>query len=52
MAYAKGKKQISIPLDNEIYERIKLLADNDRRSISSYLKLVIENHIKDIDNKK
>ena len=45
------KDKVSITLDYEVIERIKALSEQDERSFSQYINLVLKNHIKDIDSK-
>lgn len=40
------KSKVSITLDNDIIEKIKELAENDDRSFSQYINLVLKRHIK------
>lgn len=46
------KEKISITIDNDILGKIKLEAENDDRSLSQYINIVLKQHIKDIENKK
>lgn len=39
------KTKISITLDDLIYEKIKELAEYDDRSVSSYINLVLREHL-------
>ena len=43
------KVKISITLDEDIIEKIKTLAENDDRSLSQYINLVLRNHVNAID---
>lgn len=43
------KEKISITIDGDIVEEIKRLAEEDDRSFSQYINMVLKNHIK---NKK
>lgn len=43
------KKTISISLDDPILERIKKLAEYQDRSISSYINLVLRDHLARLD---
>ena len=40
------KEKISITIDNDILEKIKLLAENDDRSLSQYINLALKEHLK------
>ncbi len=39
------KKSISITLDGPILERIQVLAEEEDRSVSSYITLVLKEHL-------
>lgn len=43
------KKKISITLDEDIIEKLKVLAENDDRSLSQYINMVLKSHLKDIE---
>ena len=43
------KNKVSIPLDADIIDRIKELAEEDDRSFSQYINLVLREHIKNLD---
>lgn len=43
------KVKISITLDEDIIEKVKTLAENDDRSLSQYINLVLRNHVNAID---
>lgn len=45
------KNKISLNLDNEIVNKIKILAEKDGRSFSQYVNIILKNHIYDIKNK-
>lgn len=40
------KEKISITIDNDLLERIREEAENDDRSLSQYINLILKNHIK------
>ena len=40
------KEKVSITLDAEIIEQIKELADNDDRSFSQYVNIILRDHLK------
>ncbi|MCL1880871.1 MAG: ribbon-helix-helix protein, CopG family [Oscillospiraceae bacterium] len=40
------KSKISITLDSDIIEEIKLLAEEDDRSLSQYINIVIKDYLK------
>lgn len=43
------KDKISITIDSDILERIKNEAENDDRSLSQYINLVLKHHIQNLD---
>lgn len=45
------KEKISITIDWDVLEAIKKLAENDDRSLSQYINIVLKNHVKQADNK-
>ena len=45
------KEKISITIDSDILEQIKILAENDDRSLSQYINLVLKQHVKEIEDK-
>ncbi len=40
------KNKVSITLDTEVIERIKKLAENDDRSFSQYINLILKEYLK------
>lgn len=42
------KTKVSITLDNELVDKIKELAENDDRSFSQYINLVLKEHLNHI----
>lgn len=44
------KNKVSITLDADIIDKIKELAEEDDRSFSQYINLVLREHIKNLDN--
>ena len=44
------KNKVSITLDADIIDKIKELAEEDDRSFSQYINLVLREHIKSLDN--
>lgn len=40
------KHKISITIDEDILEKIKILADNNDRSLSQYINLILKEHLK------
>ena len=43
------KKKVSITLDEDIIEKIKLLADENDRSLSQYINLVLKEHLRRLE---
>lgn len=43
------KNKVSITLDADIIDRVKELAEEDDRSFSQYINLVLREHIKNLD---
>ena len=43
------KAKVGITLDEDIVEKIKLLAEEDDRSFSQYINLLLKNHIEKIE---
>ncbi|MCI8319232.1 MAG: toxin-antitoxin system protein [Lachnospiraceae bacterium] len=43
---AQLKMKVSITLDSDIIEKIKLFAKDDDRSFSQYINLILKEHIK------
>lgn len=46
------KQKVSVSLDEDVIGEIKELADNDDRSFSQYINLVLKEHITKIKSKK
>ena len=46
------KEKISITIDNDILAKLKEKAEYDDRSLSQYINLVLNQHIKDLENEK
>lgn len=45
------KEKISITIDSDILEKIKTKAEEDDRSLSQYINLVLKQHIANLENK-
>jgi len=43
------KTKVSITLDDPILERIKILAERQDRSLSSYINLVLRAHLEELE---
>ena len=46
------KEKISITIDSDILERVKTEAEEDDRSLSQYINMVLKQHIRNMDDKK
>lgn len=44
------KSKVSITLDTDIIEQVKELAENDDRSFSQYINMVLRNWLKSIED--
>lgn len=44
------KNRVSLTLDEDIIEKIKQLAENDDRSFSQYVNMVLKEHLSKIDS--
>ena len=42
------KAKVSITIDNNIVEVLKILAEEDDRSLSQYINLILKRYLKDI----
>lgn len=43
------KEKISITIDADVLEKIRVCAENDDRSLSQYINLVLKEHLKKAD---
>ena len=43
------KQKISITIDEDILKRIKILAENDDRSLSQYINLILKEYLSEYD---
>lgn len=46
------KVKVSITLDEEIVKKLRVLAEEDDRQLSSYINLVLRNHIRSLEQPK
>lgn len=46
------KTKISITLDNPVLAKVKYLAELEDRSLSSYINLVLREHLREIEEKE
>lgn len=44
------KQKISITIDEDILEKIKILAEDNDRSLSQYINLILKEHLKKNNN--
>ncbi len=42
------KEKISITIDSDILEELRITAENDDRSLSPYINMVLKEHVKSI----
>jgi len=45
------KEKISITIDSDILEKLRIEAENDDRSLSQYINLILKKHISENNNK-
>ena len=43
------KEKISITIDSDVLEKVRNKAENDDRSLSQYINLILKEHIKDLE---
>ena len=46
------KQKVSITLDEDVIKKVKILAENQDRSFSQYINLVLKKYIASTENKK
>jgi len=46
------KKKVSITIDEEVDENIRILADKNSRSFSQYINLVLKRHVEHMKKKE
>lgn len=46
------KEKISITIDEDLLKELRKKAENDDRSLSQYINVVLKEHIKNIENKE
>lgn len=46
------KEKVSITLDEDVVEKIRILAEEDERSFSQYINKVLKDHLKNNANKQ
>ena len=42
------KKKISITMDEDLYEQLKVLAEEDGRNVSNYINLTMRRHVRSL----
>lgn len=45
------KQSITVTLDEDIITRVKAIAEEDDRSFSQYVNLILRDYLKELDNK-
>lgn len=45
------KERISITIDNDLVQKLRILAENDDRSFSQYINLVLKRHVIEAEKK-
>jgi len=45
------KEKISITIDNETLEKVRMEAEKDDRSLSQYINIVLKEHIRKLEEK-
>lgn len=46
------KSKVSITLDSDVIEKIKFLAEQDERSFSQYINMILKEHLSKADKMK
>ena len=46
------KEKISITIDNDIFEKIRIAAEEDYRSLSQYINIALKEHVKHVEKNK
>lgn len=46
------KQKISVTLDEDIIKDLRLLAEEDDRSLSQYINLVLRQHLRELEQKR
>lgn len=44
------KEKISITIDNDVLNKLKIYAEEDDRSLSQYINIILKKHIEKIEN--
>ena len=43
------KEKISITIDGDVLEKLRILAENDDRSLSQYINIILKDHVKSFE---
>ncbi|MCI9331448.1 MAG: toxin-antitoxin system protein [Oscillibacter sp.] len=46
------KTRVSLSLDEEVVNKLRILAEEDDRQLSSYINLVLRKHLRDLEQGK
>ena len=46
------KVKLSVSLDEEVVKKLRVLAEEDDRQLSSYINLVLRNHIRQLEGRQ
>lgn len=46
------KEKISITIDGDVLEKIKTASENDDRSLSQYINIVLKEHVKKLEEQE
>lgn len=46
------KIRVSLSLDEEVVKKLRILAEEDDRQLSSYINLVLRNHIRQLEGRQ
>lgn len=46
------KVKLSVSLDEEVVKKLRVLAEEDDRQLSSYINLVLRNHIRSLEGRQ
>lgn len=45
------KVKVSLSLDEEVVKKLRILAEEDDRQLSSYINLILRNHVRKLEQK-
>ena len=46
-----SQEKISITMDEDLYEQLKVIADEDGRNVSNYINLTMRRHVRSLTDK-